>query len=80
MSASEIAALLSHAEITPQYIRHAVHHLTKPERSILYDAAHPLHRSVSGKYFEAVVYELLLGCAEHSDAIVSIAAKFSVCP
>lgn len=77
MSASEIAALLSHAEITPLFIRHAVHHLTKPERSILYDTAHPLHRSVSGKYFEAVVYELLLGCAEHSDAIVSIAAKFS---
>lgn len=77
MSASEVAGLLSEAEITPSHIRHAVHHLTKSERAVLYDPAHPLHRSVTGKYFEALVYELLLGFAEHSDAVVSVAAKFS---
>jgi len=77
MSASEVSELLSHAEITPLHVRRAVHHLTKPERAMLYDAANPLHRSATGKYFEALVYELLLGCAECSDAIVSIAAKFS---
>ncbi|MCZ9312617.1 MAG: hypothetical protein O0V67_04505 [Methanocorpusculum sp.] len=77
MSAVEVAELLSHAEIMPSHIRHAVHHLTKPERVMLYDAANPLHRSATGKYFEALVYELLLGCAEYSDAVVSVAAKFS---
>ncbi|HJK79245.1 MAG TPA: hypothetical protein O0Y06_03015 [Methanocorpusculum sp.] len=77
MSAAGVADLLSHAEITPAHIRYAVHHLTKPERAVLYDAANPLHRSVTGKYFEALVYELLLGSAECSDAVVSVAAKFS---
>ncbi|HJJ99389.1 MAG TPA: hypothetical protein O0X23_04200 [Methanocorpusculum sp.] len=77
MSAAEVAELLSHAEITPVHIRYAVHHLIKPERAVLYDATNPLHRSVTGKYFEALVYELLLGSAEGSDAIVSVAAKFS---
>ena len=77
MSSSEIAGLLSEAEITPSHIRHAVNHLTKSERVVLYDRTNPLHRSVTGKYFEALVYELLLGFAEHSDAVVSVAAKFS---
>jgi hypothetical protein len=77
MSAAEVSELLSHAKITPSHIRHAIHHLTKPERAMLYDVINPLHRSATGKYFEALVYELLLTQAEKSDAIVSIAAKFS---
>jgi hypothetical protein len=77
MSATEVSELLSHTEITPSNIRHAIHHLTKPERAMLYDATNPLHRSVTGKYFEALVYELLLTQSEKSDAIVSVAAKFS---
>jgi hypothetical protein len=77
MSATEISELLSHVEIAPSHIRRAVHHLTKPERAILYDVTNPLHRSATGKYFEALIYELLLTQTEGSDVIVSIAAKFS---
>jgi hypothetical protein len=77
MSATEVSELLSHAEITLSHIRRAAHHLTKPERAILYDVTNPLHRSTTGKYFEALVYELLLTQTEGSDAIVSIVAKFS---
>lgn len=77
MSAFEIANLLSHAQITPTHIRYAIHHLTKLERIVLYDAANPLHRSVTGKYFESLAYELLLGTAECSNKVFSVAAKFS---
>lgn len=77
MSAAEIADLLSHARVMPLHVRHAVHHLTKPERAMLYDPANPLHRSATGKYFEALVYELLLDYAECSDTVVSIVAKLS---
>lgn len=77
MSAAEIAELLSRAEITPFHVRHAVHHLSKSDRAVLYDENHPLHRSATGKYFEALAYELLLSAAELSDAVVSIAAKLS---
>ena len=77
MSAAEVAALLSYAEVLPTHVRHAVHHLTKSERSVLYDEANPLHRSIAGKYFEALVYELLLSAAETSGAVVSVVSKFS---
>lgn len=77
MSAALVAGLLSRAEVTPSHVRRAVHHLTKPERAVLYDAAHPQHRSATGTFFEALVYELLLSVAEESDAVVSVAAKMS---
>ncbi|MDV0442729.1 hypothetical protein [Methanorbis rubei] len=77
MSAAEVSTLLSSAEILPVHVRYAVHHLTKPERAVLYDETSPLHRSVVGKYFEALVYELLLSAVENSDAVVSVVSKFS---
>ncbi|MDR3102285.1 MAG: hypothetical protein LBU24_03515 [Methanocalculaceae archaeon] len=77
MSAAEVAELLMHAEVTLSHVRHAVHHLTKSERVILYDEVNPLHRSALGIYFEALVYELLLSAADTSDAVVSVVAKFS---
>ncbi len=77
MSAAEIAGLLSRADVTPAHVRRAVHHLTKPERAVLYDEGTPLHRSAAGKFFEALVYELLLSAAEDAPCVVSVAAKMS---
>ena len=77
MSAAEIAGLLCRAEVTPAHVRRAVHHLTKPERAVLYEENHSLHRSAAGKFFEALVYELLLSAAEDAPCVVSVVAKMS---
>jgi len=77
MSASEIASLLNNAEITLSEIRKAVFHLTKPDRADLYNAEATNHKSAAGKFFEALVYEILLTDGETSPAIEKIAAKLS---
>ena len=77
MSAAEIAALLSNAEVTGGEIRRAAIHLPKPLRAALYDETSPEHRTASGKFFEALVYEILLAESEAAPAVSSIAAQMS---
>ncbi|MDO5844181.1 MAG: hypothetical protein Q4Q53_03425 [Methanocorpusculum sp.] len=77
MTSSEAAELLSSANVTLAEIRKAVHHLPKTDRLVLYDENHINHRSAVGKFFEALVYEILLSEAEPSDKIESIAAKLT---
>ena len=77
MSAKETAQLLGDAEITPAEIRKAVFHLNKPDRAVLYDAASLNHKSAVGKFFEALIYEILLTEGENSPAIEKIAAKLA---
>ncbi len=77
MSASDLAALLNTADITPGEIRRAVHHMPKPLRAALYDETSPLHRSAAGEFFEALIYEMLLFAGENAPEIISIAAKLS---
>lgn len=77
MTAAEVGHLLDEAEITLSEIRKAVFHLSKPDRSDLYDETSPNHKSAEGKFFEALVYEILLTEAETSPAIEKIAAKLS---
>ena len=64
MSAAEIAALLNSAEVTGGEIRRAAIHLPKPLRAALYDETSSEHRTASGKFFEALVYEILLAESE----------------
>lgn len=77
MTASEAAELLTSAEVTLSEIRKAVHHLPKTERPVLYDENHINHRSLCGKFFESLVYEILLNEAETSPLIDSVAAKLT---
>jgi hypothetical protein len=77
MSSADVAELLNGRVPAPAHIRKAVHHLTKPERCALYGDEDSLCRAAAGKFFEALVYELVLSVSETSDAIVSVAAKFA---
>lgn len=77
MSASQIADLIAGAEISAGAIRRAAVHLSKPLRSSLFSATSAEHRSASGKFFEALVYELLLAHSDTADAVRYIAAKLN---
>ncbi|HJJ56456.1 MAG TPA: hypothetical protein O0X14_03045, partial [Methanocorpusculum sp.] len=77
MSATDVIELISSTEISLTSIRHAICHLTKPNREILYNLNHPNHRSITGKYFEALVYEMILQASNTSNKISSVVAKFS---
>ncbi|HJJ48982.1 MAG TPA: hypothetical protein O0X39_08370 [Methanocorpusculum sp.] len=77
MSAIEVAKLLRDADITLTEVRKAVYHLTKPERADLYDEASPNQKSAAGKFFEALVYEILLKESKDSAAVEKIAAKLA---
>ena len=77
MSAADIARLISSAEISAGEIRRAAVHLSKPLRAALFSETSPEHRTASGKFFEALVYEVLLAEGERNDAVNSIAAKLN---
>ncbi|HJJ27828.1 MAG TPA: hypothetical protein O0X70_00360 [Methanocorpusculum sp.] len=77
MSAIEVAKLLRDAALTPAEIRKAVFHLAKPERADLYNENSANHQSAAGKFFEALVYEILLTESAANPAIDKIAAKLS---
>jgi len=77
MSASQIAQLISTAEISNSEIRRAAVHLSKPLRASLFSETSAEHRSASGKFFEALVYEVLLARAEPADFVAKIAAKLN---
>ncbi|HJJ31057.1 MAG TPA: hypothetical protein O0X97_02280 [Methanocorpusculum sp.] len=77
MSAADIARLISSAEISAGEIRRAAVHLSKPLRTALFSENSPEHRTASGKFFEALVYEILLTEGETSDEVFRIAAKLN---
>lgn len=77
MSAAEIAALLQHAEVTGGEIRRAAIHLPKPLRAALYDETSPEHRTATGRFFEALVYEILIAESEVSPVVETVAAKMT---
>lgn len=77
MSAADIARLISSAEISAGEIRRAAVHLSKPLRTALFSESSPEHRTASGKFFEALVYEILLAEGERNDAVSRIAAKLN---
>ncbi|HJJ36014.1 MAG TPA: hypothetical protein O0X27_02430 [Methanocorpusculum sp.] len=77
MSASQIAQLISTAEISNSEIRRAAAHLSKPLRASLFSETSAEHRSASGKFFEALVYEVLLARADSADSVAKIAAKLN---
>lgn len=77
MSAYDVSELLNNCEVSLSHIRRAVHHLTKHDRAVLYDEDHHDHKSAEGRFFEALVYEILLDVGESSSKIESIAAKYS---
>lgn len=77
MSASQIAQLISTAEISNSEIRRATVHLSKPLRASLFSETSAEHRSASGKFFEALVYELLLATSNTTRTVDRIAAKLN---
>lgn len=77
MTSFDAAEILSSAEVTLYEIRKAVHHIPKTLRPVLYDKSNANHRSVCGRFFEALVYEILLKEAESCDKIDSVAAKLT---
>ncbi|HJJ55167.1 MAG TPA: hypothetical protein O0X50_03675 [Methanocorpusculum sp.] len=77
MSAPQIAQLISSAGISNSEIRRAAVHLSKPLRASLFSELSAEHRSASGKFFEALVYEILLAESATADSIDKIAAKLN---
>lgn len=77
MTAENVARIFDSATISTGLIRRSAIHLSKPLRAALYDEESPQHRTATGEFFEALVYEILLCESENSHDIDSVVAKFS---
>jgi len=65
---------------TPAIIRKALRHLKPADRKKLFSPDIPQMRTAEGRWFEAVVYEMMLELAEKTDLILAVVMRGSDAP